>query len=164
MKRFVAMLFVLVLLSVPCFSKSNVGDDWTDFEYSAGQFYAQSCTWNVPAKPRTYQYKIVGDTVFINITMYNMGQVYCDAIKLVIALPNVVKSSVVTTPEYYMIGSCGVVYWDGVKNHYLTCMYMYNADGNYISVMPPDGMFPDNKWPAWSNLGVNIVGLVYQLE
>ena len=163
MKNITIFLLLCVLFTFPCFPKSNVGDEWTDFEYSAGQFYSQCGTWNVPAKPRTYQYKIVGDTVFVNVTMYNMGQVYCDALKVVIAFPNVIKSKVVKTPEYYIIGSCGVVYWDGVVNHYLTCLFMYNAEGNYISVMPPDGMFPGNMWPAWSNLGIN-VQFQFQLE
>jgi hypothetical protein len=149
MKRIVLLLMsILFLFSIPAFCGFRVGDAWQDIPFFQGQFRiaGQGDGWNVTQAPPLFQYKDVGDTVFVVIRM-QPEPVSDYASALVITFPE----SMPVPVNNFQTGICAIYLGANWDRSYA----MYEVYSTGVVIWPITGMYAENKFPITS-IGVSV--------
>jgi len=152
MRKFLSVVFLL-LLPLTLFSQDfRVGGPWQPIPFAGSNFILTVAgTWGQTAAPSTFQYKNLGDTVFINIAQGNGGGCIDTAspalqILLPSALPQI--SGVVTGSAVLRLLLPGDVS--------VNVPSWFYATANWIGIQPNSGAIANDLIPAGACVGPNL--------
>lgn len=139
LRIFASIVLCLCLLCIPVFAGFRVGDAWTPIPFSGGMFAlaGPAGTWAINSAPSIFEYKNIGDTLFVNIQ--TMPALTSNAASfLAVYLPPALYPA-----DSWQNGMCVILLGQFVPTPAIYDLY----NNGYLVIRPFPGMFPNEQFP-----------------